>query len=91
MSKPVLIDFYTKWCGPCRMQTPIIEELEKLFGDRVEFKKVDADVDSDLAARYSVFVIPTIVIENDGIEIKRYLGVTSKEELEMVLMDAMKS
>jgi len=73
------------------MQTPIIEELEKLFGDRVEFKKVDADVDSDLAARYSVFVIPTIVIENDGIEIKRYLGVTSKEELEMVLMDAMKS
>jgi thioredoxin 1 len=78
------------WCGPCRIQTPIIEELEKQFGEDVEFRKVDADIEGDLAAKYSIFVIPTIVIEKDGVELKRYLGVTSKDELESVLIDAIK-
>jgi thioredoxin 1 len=84
------MDFYTVWCGPCRMQTPIIEELEATLGDDVEFRKIDADKETELSAKYGIFVIPTIIIEKDGVEINRYMGVTSKEVLQKALTDAMK-
>lgn len=79
--KPRLIDFYADWCGPCKMQESIIRELEREFGDRVEFKKVDVDANPDMAMDYRVRSIPTLIIERDGEVVKRYIGVTRKQEL----------
>lgn len=81
MEKPVLMDFFAEWCGPCRMQTPIMEELEKKYGERIEIKKIDVDRNMELANRYNIMVVPTIILEKDGKEVRRWLGVTSKEEL----------
>lgn len=81
LDKPVLMDFFATWCGPCRMQTPIMEELEKKYAGRIEIKKIDVDRNMELANRYNIMVVPTIVLEKDGREVRRWLGVTSKEEL----------
>jgi thioredoxin 1 len=90
MSKPVLMDFFADWCGPCRMQTPIIDALEKDFQNRVEFKKVNVDKDSDLASKKGIFVVPTLVLEKDGVELQKWMGVTSKDELIKALNEALK-
>jgi len=88
MSKIVLMDFFAIWCGPCKMQDPIIEDLKKKFEDKVEFKKIDVDKDSELANRYNIRAVPTIIIEKDGIVFKRYLGVITSKELEKDLNTA---
>jgi len=90
MSKPILMDFFADWCGPCRMQTPIIDALEKDFRDRVEFKKVNVDKESDLASKKGIFVVPTLVLEKDGVELQKWMGVTSKDELAKAINEALK-
>jgi thioredoxin 1 len=81
MSKPVLLDFSATWCGPCRMQQPIITKLEESFGDKVDFKEIDVDQNNELAAKYDIMVVPTLVIEKDGVEVRRFTGVTRAEVL----------
>jgi len=88
MSKIVLTDFMAEWCGPCKMQDPIIEDLKKKFEGKVEFKKVNVDENPELANIHNIRAVPTIIIEKDGIVIKRYLGVTASKELEKDLNDA---
>ncbi|HII98067.1 MAG TPA: thioredoxin [Methanoregula sp.] len=85
MSKPVLFDFFATWCGPCRMQTPILEELAKKMGDSVEIRKVDVDQNMDLAEKYGIRVVPTLVIEKDGRVIQQMEGVTDAATLEKLL------
>ncbi|HNX18119.1 MAG TPA: thioredoxin [Methanoregula sp.] len=85
MTKPVLYDFFATWCGPCRMQTPIIEELAKKLGDAVEIKTVDVDEHMDLAEKYGIRVVPTLIIEKDGKIIKTLEGVTDAATLENML------
>jgi thioredoxin 1 len=58
------------------MQKPILEELEKQYADKVEFKVIDVDENQELATKYSIHAVPTLIIENDGAEVKRYMGVT---------------
>ncbi len=81
MAKLVLMDFYADWCGPCRMQGPIFEALAKDYSDRVEFKKINVDKEGDLAAEKGISVVPTIILEKDGSEAARWMGVTSREDL----------
>ncbi len=85
MSKPVLFDFFATWCGPCRMQTPILEELAKKMGDAVEIRKVDVDQHMDLAEKYGIRVVPTLVIEKDGRIVQQMEGVTDAATLEKLL------
>ena len=85
MSKPVLFDFFATWCGPCKMQTPILEELEKKMGDSIEVKKIDVDKDLELAQKYGIRVVPTLIIEKDGKVIQSLEGVTDAATLEKLL------
>ena len=90
LAKPVLMDFYADWCGPCKMQTPIIEAMEKELGDMADFKKVNVDKEGDLATEKGIMVVPTLILEKDGVELKKWMGVTSKEELIRAINDALK-
>jgi len=85
MSRPVLYDFFATWCGPCRMQTPILEELAKKMGDSVEIRKVDVDQHMDLAEKYGIQVVPTLIIEKDGKVVRTMEGVTDEATLEKLL------
>jgi thioredoxin 1 len=85
MSKPVLFDFFATWCGPCKMQTPILEELAKKMGDKVEIKKIDIDQHMDLAEKYGIRVVPTLIIEKDGKIVQSLEGVTDLPALEKLL------
>ena len=81
----MLFDFFATWCGPCRMQTPILEELAKKMGDLIEIKKVDIDQHMDLAEKYGIRVVPTLVIEKDGKVVQSMEGVTDLSTLEKLL------
>ncbi|MFA4859136.1 thioredoxin [Methanoregula sp.] len=86
MSKPVLFDFFATWCGPCRLQTPILEELEKKMGASIEIRKVDVDQHMDLAEKYGIRVVPTLIIEKDGKIVQSMEGVTDAATLEKILV-----
>ncbi len=90
MAKLVLMDFYADWCGPCRIQGPIIEALAEDFKDKAEFKKVNVDKEGDLAVEKGIIVVPTLILEKDGVELNRWSGVTSKEELTKAINEALK-
>lgn len=90
MSKVVLLDFYAEWCGPCKMQDPINEEIKKKFGDKIEIKKIDADTNIELCSKFTIHAIPTLIIEKDGTVFKRYTGVTRANVLEADLNAALK-
>jgi len=77
--KPVLVDFYADWCGPCRMVSPIVEEIEKSEGDKIVVGKVDVDANSEIAGKYGVMSIPTIILFNEGKEVSRQVGFGGKE------------
>jgi thioredoxin len=80
-----LIDFFAEWCGPCKMMAPVFAELEKDYKGKVEFKKVDVESDGNMAAQYNVESIPTFVLLQDGKEIDRRRGATSKEAMKQWL------
>ena len=63
---PVVVDFFATWCGPCRMMAPVIEELAEEYDGKVKIGKLDVDENSDIAARYGVMSIPTIILFKDG-------------------------
>jgi len=85
MSKPVLIDFYADWCGPCKLQTPILKQLKEMMGDSIEIKKMDVDQNMEAATKYAIQVVPTLIIEKDGNVIHRLEGVTDAERLKGLL------
>ncbi|WP_135603660.1 co-chaperone YbbN [Methanococcoides sp. NM1] len=81
MNNVVVMDFTATWCGPCQMQKPILEDLEGEMGDKVEFKMVDVDQNNALAGKYGISAVPTLIIEKDGAEVRRFTGVTSADVL----------
>lgn len=79
--KPVVIDFWAEWCGPCRMVGPIIDELAEEYADTVVIGKCDVDSCDDIVAQYKVRNIPTIVFIKGGEVVDKVVGATSKETL----------
>lgn len=82
---PTVIDFFATWCGPCRMVTPILEDLKSDMGDDVRVYKIDVDQNPHLAAQYQVRSIPTLMIFKDGKLQWRQAGVQSKATLKNVI------
>ncbi len=79
--KPVLVDFYADWCGPCKMMAPVVEELASELVEKAKVGKINVDENSDIAVEYNVMSIPTLIIFKNGKEEKRLVGVRDKEEL----------
>ncbi len=79
--KSVILDFYADWCGPCKMMAPIIEGVAEELGEEVKVGKVNTDENLDLAQKFNIMSIPTIMIFKDGNVSKTFVGVTDKTEI----------
>ena len=83
-----LMDFHADWCGPCKTQDPILDELKEDWGERFELRKVNVDEQQDVANEYQVRSLPTLIVENDDGIVERFVGVTQREDIESALEEA---
>lgn len=79
--KPVLVDFWAPWCGPCQMMAPIIDDVAKEIGEKSKVGKLNVDESPEMAQKYGVLSIPTLIIFKNGENIKQLVGVQSKDGL----------
>jgi thioredoxin 1 len=79
--KPTLVDFFATWCGPCKMQSPILEQVKNKVGDKANVVKVDIDVNQELAAKYNVRSVPTLILFKGGEAVWRTVGLQQEDVL----------
>ncbi len=80
-NKPVLVDFWASWCGPCQLQDPIVEEVAKELEGKVKVGKLNVDENPTISQKYMVMSIPTLMIFKNGTIVKQFIGVQSKQSI----------
>jgi thioredoxin 1 len=86
---PVLVDFWAPWCGPCRMMSPVLEAAAEKLSGRLKFAKLNTDQNIQVASRFGIMAIPTLVVFDKGLEKNRMIGFIPQEELESQLQSIM--
>ncbi len=85
---PVLVDFWAEWCRPCQWLAPTIDEVAGAFAGKVKVGKVDTDENKEVAVKYGISAIPTVILFKQGQPVKKFIGMTSKDQLSEAMNDA---
>jgi thioredoxin 1 len=85
-TRPVIVDFHALWCGPCKVQSPIISEIAAEFGDRLRVIKIDVDKNPVIAGKYHIQGVPTVILFKNGQLVWRQSGVASRSQLHEIIM-----
>ena len=85
--KPVLIDFFATWCGPCQQLAPILKQVKEVMGERISILEIDVEKNEQLAAQYQVKGVPTMLLFQNGKQLWRQSGVLSKEQLIQIITE----
>ena len=88
--KPVLVDFFATWCGPCQVLSPILKQVKDQLGDQIKIVKIDVDKNQALATQWQVRGVPTMVLYQNGKQLWRQSGVLSKEQILNVILEKTK-